>query len=310
METEQAPRDVLRIAVTGSSGLVGRRLTPYLESRGHRVVRVVREKVTGTFCLKGPLDASHKRCLSPFPGLEGVDAVVHLAGENIFGRWTASKKERILQSRRQGTELISRTIARLDHRPHVLVSASAVGYYGDSGERPVDESDGPGKGFLAEVCQAWEEATRPAAEADIRTVRLRIGLVLSADGGALKMMLTPFRLGLGGRIGSGGQYMSWIHVDDLVRAIEQAILDDALTGPVNAVAPNPVTNRQFTKTLGGLLRRPTVFAVPSFAAKLAFGEMAEETLLSGQRVEPKKLQERGFQFEYPELEDALRREIG
>jgi uncharacterized protein len=242
-------------------------------------------------------------------GLEGVDTVVHLAGENIFGRWTKTKKESIRESRRRGTELLARTLAELVDKPAVFICASAVGYYGDTGDRTVDESSPSQDGFLSEVCRTWEGATDAATQAGIRTVRLRLGIVLSSRGGALEMMRRPFRLGLGGRLGSGQQYMSWIHIEDLIRVMELAIRNDEVCGPVNAVSPQPVTNREFTKTLGRVLHRPTFFCVPGFAAKMVLGEMAEEVLLSGQRVAPRKLEECGFDFRYRELSQALRREL-
>jgi uncharacterized protein (TIGR01777 family) len=239
--------------------------------------------------------------------LAGVDAVVHLAGENIAAqRWTEAFKKRFLDSRLRGTHLLCQTLAGLASKPAVLVSASATGYYGDRGAEPVDESSPPGRGFLADVCQQWEVATHPARDANIRIVNLRIGVVLSRDGGALNKMLTPFRLGLGGVIGSGQQYLSWIALDDLVSAIQHALSAAAMSGPVNAVAPGAVTNREFTKTLGRVLKRPTIFAMPAFAARLAFGEMADEMLLSGARVEPRALSAAGFEFTHSQLEPTLR----
>jgi uncharacterized protein len=243
--------------------------------------------------------------------LSDVDAIVHLAGENLAAhRWTEAAKARIRDSRIQSTRLLCETLECLASKPSVLVSASAVGYYGDRGADPVDESSPPGRGFLAELCQQWEAETHAARNADIRVVNLRLGVVLSPDGGALAKMLTPFKLGLGGILGSGRQYFSWIALEDAVRAIQFAFAAAAICGPVNAVAPQPVTNREFTKTLGQVLGRPTIFPMPAFAARLAFGEMADEMLLSGVRVEPTVLSTAGFEFRYPELEPALRSMLG
>jgi uncharacterized protein (TIGR01777 family) len=296
------------VAVTGSSGLVGTALVDALAAEGHAVRRMVRRPVR---------DAQREIRWEPAAGtieaeqLAGVDAIVHLAGENLAGhRWTESVKARIRDSRIQGTRLLCETLAGLASKPSVLVSASAIGYYGDRGAEVVDESSPPGRGFLAELCQAWEAETHPARDADVRVVNLRLGVVLSRRGGALAKMLTPFKLGLGGVIGSGQQYLSWVSLDDVVSAIQFALAAAALAGPVNAVAPQPVTNREFTKTLGRVLRRPTVFPMPAFAARWAFGEMADEMLLSGVRVEPHVLSSAGFAFQHPQLELALRHAIG
>jgi uncharacterized protein (TIGR01777 family) len=292
------------IAVTGSSGLVGSALVEALEADGHLVRPVVRRPVR---------DGEHEIRWDPAGGtidaaeLGNVDAVVHLAGENLAAhRWTESFKKEILESRVRGTELLCRTLAGLAVKPSVLLSASAVGYYGDRGAETIDESSPPGTGFLANVCQQWETATEPARDANIRVVNLRLGVVLSRDGGAVAQMLTPFKLGVGGVIGSGEQYISWIVIDDLVRVIKFALSAAAICGPVNAVAPQPVTNREFTKTLGRVLGRPTFLPMPASAARLAFGEMADEMLLGGAKVEPRVLVNDRFEFEYPELEAALR----
>lgn len=305
------------IAVTGSSGLVGTALVDALEAEGQAVRRVVRRR-TPPLSLpqsgEGFAEA-HEIRWDPAGGtidaanLSGVDAVVHLAGEGLAARWNEPLKQRIRDSRVAGTRLLCETLASLSVKPAVLVSASAVGYYGDRGEEPVDESSPPGRGFLADVCQQWEAATRRARDADIRVVNLRIGVVLSKKGGALAQMLTPFRLGVGGVIGSGRQYISWIELDDLVRVIQFALHAAALSGPVNAVAPEPVTNREFTKTLGRVLGRPTVFPLPAAALRLRFGEMADEMLLGGARVTPHVLSTADFQFAYPQLEPALRHAV-
>jgi uncharacterized protein (TIGR01777 family) len=292
------------IAVTGSTGLVGSHLVKELESKGHLVRRLVRHDVK---------DAEREIRWNPDAGeidaaeLNGVDAVVHLAGENIAGqRWNEDFKRRILESRIKGTKLLAETLANLEMKPAVLVSASATGYYGNRGDEEVDELAPSGNGFLAEVCREWEAAVEPAHDAGIRVVKLRIGPVLSPEGGALAKMLPPFKLGVGGVVGSGRQYFSWIELDDLVLAIVFALETESLAGPVNAVAPGAVTNREFTKTLGRVLGRPTIFPMPAFAARLAFGEMADEMLLGGVRVSPHELTAAGFQFAHPHLEPALR----
>ncbi|HXE91865.1 MAG TPA: TIGR01777 family oxidoreductase [Terriglobales bacterium] len=290
-----------KILVSGASGFIGSALCPLLTGAGARVTRLVRTR---------PRDDSEIQWdpAAAIAGdrLEGFDAVVHLAGETITGRWTAAKKQRILQSRAQGTQTLATLVAHRQRKPRVFVSASAIGFYGDRGDEVLREQSSSGSsGFLPEVARAWEEATRPAAVAGIRVVNLRIGVVLSPRGGALQQMLPPFKLGLGGRLGSGRQYMSWIALDDLLGAIQFALTQDSLRGPVNAVAPNPVTNREFTKTLGQVLHRPTIFPVPAFVVKTLFGQMGEELLLASQRVEPARLIAAGFSFTHPELKGAL-----
>jgi uncharacterized protein (TIGR01777 family) len=301
----------MNVLVTGSTGLVGSALIAFLRAQGHRVTRLVRpasrlqptpdEPVVRWDPEAGMIEAS---------GLEGHDAVVHLAGETLQGRWTAAKKARIRESRVRGTQLLCETLARLARPPRVVVVASAVGYYGDRRYETLTEDSPPGRGFLAEVCQAWEAATEPAAQAGLRVVRLRTGIVLSAAGGALRTMLLPFRLGLGGVIGNGTQYWSWIAIDDHVRAILHVIETESLQGPVHAVSPHPVTNYEFTKTLGRVLRRPTVLPVPSSVLRLVLGEVADELLLSSQRVLPTRLLASGFTFQFPDLESALRHVLG
>lgn len=241
------------------------------------------------------------------PGPDGFDAVVHLAGEGIAtGRWTAARKARIRDSRIHGTTLLAGAIARAARPPRVLVSASAIGYYGDRGEAVLKEDAAPGQGFLPDVCRAWEEATSPAEGRGVRVVRLRIGVVLSPKGGALAKMLPPFRLGLGGRLGSGRQYMSWVSLDDLVGVIRAALQNEALRGPVNAVSPQPVTNTAFTAALAAALHRPAIFPMPAAAARLLFGEMADALLLASARVEPARLTAAGHVFRHPTLPAALR----
>jgi hypothetical protein len=239
--------------------------------------------------------------------LEGHDAAVHLAGDPIAeGRWTDEKKRSIRESRVQGTTLLAETLARLASPPRALLSASAVGYYGDRGAAALDETSAPGADFLSGVCRDWESSTGAAKAAGIRVVSLRFGVVLSGKGGALVKMLTPFKMGVGGKIGSGEQYMSWIALDDAVGAIQHALAHEELEGAVNIVAPRAVTNAEFTKTLGGVLNRPTFFVMPAFAARLAFGEMADAALLVSQRAEPTRLAATNYKFKYPDLEGALR----
>jgi hypothetical protein len=242
------------------------------------------------------------------PGaLDGVDAVVHLAGENIAGgRWTPAQKARIRDSRVRGTALLARSLRELDRKPRILLSGSAVGFYGNRGDELLDESSARGRGFLADVCAQWEDAARPAADAGIRVITMRTAVVLSSAGGALRKMLPPFRLGVGGPVGSGTQYMSWIAIDDVVGAMQHLLAADSVVGPVNLVAPNAATNREFTKTLGKVLGRPTLFRVPAFALRLALGEMADEMLLASIRAQPARLTASGYRFRYPDLEAALR----
>lgn len=294
----------MKILVTGPTGLIGSALVQHLKVEGHAVTRLLRSRVSPGE--KGILWDIQSGTLDPKP-LERLDAVVHLAGENIgAGRWTLTRKAILRDSRVKGTRLLCETLARLASPPKVLVCASAMGFYGDRGDEILNEESAPGSGFLAELCGEWEAASEPAAEKGIRVVRLRIGLVLSAEGGALKQMLPPFKMGVGGRLGSGKQYMSWIALDDLVGVIEHVIRNDTLAGPVNAATPNPATNHEFTRTLGLVLRRPTIFPVPAFAVRLLFGEMGDALLLSSARLEPARLSASGFQFHYPDLEAALR----
>jgi uncharacterized protein (TIGR01777 family) len=299
----------MKVLVSGSTGLVGSELCTVLTSGGHEIARLVREsprsrqpEVTWDPA-KGQLNAAQ---------LEGFDAVVHLAGENISSRWTEKQKARIRDSRIQGTQLLCETLAKLKQKPQTLVCASAIGFYGDRGNQELDESSPPGnpQAFLVDVCKQWEAATEPARAAGIRVVNLRFGVILSPKGGALAKMLLPFQLGAGGIIGDGKQFMSWIALDDAVGAIQHVLATSALTGPVNAVSPQSVTNYEFTKTLGTVLYRPTIFPVPAFAARLAFGEMADELLLASTRVKPAQLNASGYKFRYPQLEAALRHVLG
>jgi uncharacterized protein len=290
------------IAVTGSSGLIGSALRSALEQAGHRMVPMVRSQAGGDALQWDP-----DRAVIDAGGLEGIGAVVHLAGEGIGDRrWNEAQKARIRESRTRGTGLLAETLAKLNRPPKVLLSASAVGYYGDRGDEVLTEASRAGSGFLAEVCVAWEAAATPAKEAGIRVSHLRSGIVLAPSGGALPKMLTPFKLGLGGRLGSGSQWMSWISIDDEVGAILHLLGEAAPAGPVNLTAPNPVTNADFTKALGRALGRPAVLPVPRLGLKLLVGgEMAEEMLLAGQRALPTRLLDSGYTFTHPELADAL-----
>lgn len=291
----------MKVAVTGSTGLLGEALVSALQSAGHEVVRVVRRDPG-----PGEVRWDPNQDSIDAEGLAGIDAGVHLAGENIASRWNAKKKKRILNSRILGTRLFCDTLADLQPKPGVLVSASAIGYYGDRGNQELTESDPPGRGFLAKVCREWEAATMPAADRGIRVVMPRIGAVLTPRGGALAQMLTPFKLGLGGKLGSGRQYMSWITLDDVVRVILFALENENLDGPVNATAPEAVTNATFTKALGRALGRPTIFPMPAFVARTIFGEMADEVLLASARVRPERLSQEGFEFKHASVEPALR----
>jgi uncharacterized protein (TIGR01777 family) len=264
------------------------------------VVRLVRGPASGERQIAWDPEAP----LAP-QAVSGFDAVIHLAGESIFGRWTASKKAKIRRSRVAGTSNLAQALAQAEEKPKVFVCGSAIGYYGNRGDEPLSEESAPGTGFLAEVCQEWEEATTPAVQADIRTAHLRTGVVLSAKGGALGAMLLPFKLGLGGRIGDGRQWMSWIDIRDMVGAIHHVLKNDLIQGPVNMVAPKPVTNAEFARTLASVLSRPAIFPMPAFAAKLIFGEMGEELLLGSQKVEPGKLISSGYPFRYRELRVSL-----
>ena len=295
-----AALDSARVLLTGSSGFLGSALLPSLKTRGFEVMRLVRGV---------PSKEDEIRWNPAWPpsaeGLSGFDAVIHLAGESVVGRWTASKKTKIRDSRVTGTRNLVHGLMAAKDRPKILISASAIGYYGDRGDEPLNELSAPGSGFLADVCREWEAAVQPALEAGIRTALIRTGIVLSREGGALGKMLPPFRMGLGGNLGSGRQWMSWIHLQDWIGAIHHILKNDLVQGPVNLVGPKPVTNSEFTRTLGSVLSRPTIFPVPAFVAKLAFGQMGEEVLLGSQRVEPARLVTSGYPFQYSELRMAL-----
>jgi uncharacterized protein (TIGR01777 family) len=289
-----------KILVSGSSGLIGTALLRALQTSGYEVACLVRGATSGN----GRVGWDPARPLAP-ESVSGFDAVVHLAGESIVGRWTEAKKRRIRESRVQGTRNLAEGLAAAPQRPRLLISASAIGYYGDRGEENLREDSSSGNGFLPEVCREWEAAAEPAAKAGIRTVQMRFGLVLSASGGALQEMLPPFRMGVGGNMGNGRQWWSWVDIDDLVGAIQHVIKTDALRGPVNVVAPSPVRNAEFTKTLASVLSRPAIFPMPAFAARLVFGQMGDELLLASQRVEPAKLMASGYVFQQTDLRKAL-----
>jgi hypothetical protein len=299
----------MRILVSGSTGLVGSALIPFLAKGGHGAVRLVRQDAAAGGGPAARWDPGAGRIDAA--ALEGLDAVVHLAGESVAsGRWTAAKKERIRRSRVEGTRLLSRTLAGLSRPPRVLACASAIGYYGSRGDEILKEESAPGDDFLAGVCREWEAATEPAAGKGIRVVNLRFGVILSPAGGALAKMLPPFRLGAGGILGDGRQFVSWVAIDDVLGAIQHVLATGSVRGPVNVVSPRPVTNRELTKTLGRVLGRPTILPMPAFAARAVFGEMADALLLASQRVEPKHLVASGYRFRHPDLEGALRHLLG
>ncbi len=286
----------MRITITGGTGFIGRELVRQLKSRGDEVRLLSRNRPPYQWDpLAGP---------PPREALEGADAVVHLAGETVSQYWTSSAKQRIRQSRTKGTQNLVMGLSQMAVPPRVLVAASAVGFYGDRGEEMLDESSLPGNGFLPEVCQEWEDASNSAARLGIRVVTKRTGVVLHPSGGALAKMLLPFKLGLGGRFGSGLQWMPWIHLADQVGIILYSIDDEALSGPVNTSAPNPVTNREFVRSLARALHRPAILPVPAFALKLVLGEMSE-IVLASQRVLPSALMQAGYQFQFPQLDSAL-----
>ena len=295
----------MRVLVTGASGPIGAALLSSFKADGAEVTRTSRRAAPSISGEKvvvwDPLQPMSADVVS------GMDAVIHLAGESIVGRWNPAKKQAIRDSRVAGTAYLAQALASAANKPRVLVCASAIGYYGNRGDEIMRESSPAGSGFLSQVCEEWEAATRPATDAGIRTVKLRIGVVLSPRGGALEKMLLPFKLGLGGKLGNGRQWMSWIDVQDLVGAVRHALNTDSLTGPVNAVAPQPVTNAEFTKTLASVLHRPALCAIPAFAARLVLGEMADALMLASTRVAPEKLASSGYQFLFPTLRESLAR---
>jgi uncharacterized protein len=292
----------MKILISGSHGLVGTALIKALETEGHEIFRLVRHYPSS----EAEIEWSPDRYSIQLARIEGFDAVVNLAGESIAeGRWTDEKKRRIRESRVKGTKLLGDALANLTNRPSTFICASAIGYYGNRGDETLTESSAPGDDFLAEVCVEWEKATALATEKGIRVVNARFGVILDAHGGALAKMLPPFRMGIGGKIGSGKQWMSWIALEDVVGALKFVLANETLSGPVNFVAPNPVTNAEFTNTLGKALSRPTLFPIPAFGVRLLFGEMADALLLSSQRVEPQRLKATGYEFQYSQLQTVL-----
>lgn len=301
-------RTPMKILISGATGLIGKALRSFLTTGGHEVVSLVRRDVT---------NAANEIHWNPDAGelddskLKGFDAVIHLAGENIAARrWSDAQKKRIIESRVKGTTLLAKAISYLTEPPKVFISASAVGFYGSRGNDELTEDSTSGTGFVAEVCREWEAASKPASESGIRTVNLRFGIVLTPKEGALAKMLPPFKMGVGGVLGDGNQFMPWIALDDAIGVIHHALINDRVNGPVNACTPNPVTNREFSKTLARVLHRPAIFPMPAFVARLVFGEMADELLLCSARVMPKRLTETAYPFRYPELEGALRHLLG
>src|SRR6266700_6219087 len=293
----------MKILVSGSHGLVGSALVTSLASKGHEAFLLVRHAPDSA----AEVEWYPERGSLALSRLEGMDAVVHLAGESIAeGRWSEEKKRRIRESRVKGTTVLSEALGNLKRPPGTLISASAIGYYGNRGDEILTEESSPGNDFLASVCSEWERAAEAASTKGIRVVKSRFGVILSNNGGALKKMLTPFRMGVGGRIGSGKQWMSWIALHDVIAGLEFALTNEALSGPVNFVAPNPVTNAEFTRTLGKVLSRPTIFPIPAFGVRLVFGEMADALLLSSQRVKPAHLTQAGYRFQFSDLDAALR----
>ena len=296
----------MNVLVSGATGLIGSVLRSELESKGHSVIVLSRSKPSSEDTIRwdpsrGQIDASR---------LEGIDAVVHLAGESIFGRWTEEKKQKILASRVRGTRLLAETIAGLSEKPRAMVCASGINYYGDRGNELLREESEPGDAFLSEVVKEWEAAANPAREASIRVANLRFGVVLSPEGGALGTTLPIFKLGGGGKVGSGNQWWSWVALEDVVGALVHALENDSVEGPVNVVAPNPLTNAGYTKVLGDVLNRPTLLPVPAPAIRAVLGQVADELVLASMRVEPAKLKETGYEFRYPELEGAMRHLLG
>lgn len=291
-----------RILMSGVSGPIGKALVPALKASGAQITRLVRKESGHSTEAGVPWDPAQPLAAD---ALSGFDAVIHLAGETIVGRWTDGKKKRIRDSRVIGTRNLATALAQAKSKPRIFLCSSAIGYYGNRGDEVLTESSAAGADFLAEVCRDWESATRAASEAGIRTVQMRTGVVLTPKRGALGKMLTPFKLGLGGRIGDGRQWMSWIDVQDLVGAVHHILTNDSLRGPVNMVGPAPVTNAEFTQTLASVLHRPAVFPMPIFAVKLAFGEMGETVLLGSQRVEPSRLAASGYHFRFNSLRQSL-----
>jgi len=301
---------VNKIGITGATGMVGTQLSKALAARGDEVIPLKRSSKQPENDHSGVFWDPNGVGICQPESADGINTIVHLAGESIAsGRWTAARKQRIRDSRVIATKNLVQSLGRMKQPPATLICASAIGFYGDRGDEELTESSPGSEGFLADVCREWEAAAAEAEQFGIRVVQVRIGVVLSPRGGALANMLTPFKLGAGGIVGNGKQYWSWIGLHDLVRVLVESIDNDALRGPVNAVSPNAMTNYDFTKTLGKVLRRPTVFPLPAFMARVILGEMADELLLSSARVVPKTLTDHGFQFDHANLESCLRHEL-
>jgi len=295
------------IVISGSTGVVGSELIPYLQTQGHKVIRLIRNEkqlCIGDVCWNPNADVMEDK-------FEGADVVIHLAGEPIGNEnWTNEKKLSIVDSRTKSTSLLAKTIAAMENPPKLLISASAIGFYGDRGEEELDEESETGRNFISNVCYHWEKATKSAEEKGMRVVHLRIGVALTPAGGALERMITPFALGMGMVLGSGKQYFSWVGIDDVLYAITHIMETESLQGPVNLTAPNPVTMREFSEGIADVMNRPCMFRVPEWLIRLMYGQMGEEVLIAGSRVLPKKLLESGFRFRYPLLDDALRHLLG
>lgn len=294
------------ILISGASGVIGSALIPFLTTGGHQVIRLVRKKSNHPHDIfwEPENHVLHSKDIA------GIDAVIHLAGENIgVGRWTEEKKKRILNSRIHGTRLLAKTISEMETPPEVLICASAIGYYGNRGDQVLTEEDAPGTDFISEVCQKWEQAAMPAVDKGIRVVFLRIGVVLTPMGGALQRLLLPFQMGIGGKLGNGKQYVSWVDIDDVIGAIYYSMFTQ-VSGPINVTAPHPVTNAEFTEILGSVLCRPTALTVPAWAIRLAFGQMGNEVPLSSTRAVPNRLIKHGYSFLYPTLENSLNHLLG
>ena len=293
-----------RVLVSGGSGPIGAALLPTLKASGAQITRLMRPGTAQTAPDEESIPWDPEQPLG-VNALSGFDAVIHLAGESIVGRWSEDKKKKIRDSRVVGTRNVAQSLAQAKDKPNIFICSSAIGYYGDRADEVLNEESAPGVGFLPEVCREWEAATRSAADAGIQTVQIRTGVVLSSRGGALAKMLTPFKMGVGGKVGSGTQWMSWIDVEDMVGAIHHILKSDLLHGPVNMVAPKPVTNEEFTKTLASALSRPAILPMPAFAVKLLFGEMGKTVLLGSQRVEPSQLISSGYPFRFRTLTASL-----